>query len=416
MKRFLLAFGLFSFFCSCGFSEDWPQWRGLHRDGKSPETNLLETWPEGGPPLVWLYKNAGPGYGGPAIVGDRMYILVGRKGKTRLVAIDNKQGTDIWEAEIGDIFRNDWGDGDRSTPTVDGDRIYALGAQGDLVCVHAKDGSVVWKKSLIDDLGGEIPFWGYSESVLIDGDHVICTPGGDRGTIAALNKLTGEVVWQTEELTEGAHYASVVHANFTPAPHLVQLTSENVVGISKTDGKVLWSVPWPGRIAVIPTPVVSENRVFATSGYGSGCKLVELSGNASAVQANEVYASKKMKNHHGGVVLVNGHVYGYSDEVGWLCLDLQSGEELWSNNEKLGKGAVTYADGHLYCLGESSGDVVLVEASPEGWKESGRFTLNPQSTHRKRQGAIWTHPVISQGRLYLRDQDLIYCFDLAGKS
>jgi outer membrane protein assembly factor BamB len=321
----------------------------------------------------------------------------------------------VWTAEIGEIFRNGWGDGARGTPTVDGDRVYALGAEGNLICAQTKSGEILWKISLEEDLGGSIPNWGYSESPLVDGDHVLCTPGGDKGAIAALDKMSGKLIWQTEDFTDTAHYASIIPSKFAAMRHLVQLTQENAVGISPADGTTLWSIPWPGRVAVIPTPVVSEGSVFVTSGYGSGCKLIRLASAGDKIEATEAYESKLMKNHHGGVVLADGHIYGYSDGVGWLCMELETGKEVWSEKEKLGKGAITYADGHLYCLSEETGEVVLIAASTEGWNEKGRFTLTPQTTHRKSDGGIWTHPVISHGRLYLRDQEFVYCFDISQK-
>ncbi len=394
-------------------AEDWPQWRGIERDGTSAETDLLEKWPDEGPKLVWLYKKAGPGYSGPAVVGNRVYLLIARKKKTQLVAINAETGEDVWTAEMGEIYRNNWGDGPRGTPTVDGDRIYALGGEGELVCARTQDGDVMWRVSMVDDLGGKIPVWGYSESVLVDGDHVICTPGGSQGAIVALDKLTGKIVWQTEDLTATAHYSSLLHAKFSPHPHYVQLLEDSVVGIAPQDGQVLWSQPWEGRVAVIPTPVVVENSVYVTSGYGAGCKLLKLAQNGNEIAATEAYNSKVMKNHHGGVVLVDGHIYGYSDNAGWMCHELESGKEIWTEREKLAKGSITYADGHLYCLSEETGELALIAASPDGWKESSRFKIDPQTTHRKPYGRIWTHPVISNGRLYLRDQELFFCFDIS---
>src|SRR5690606_33684454 len=253
------------------------------------------------------------------------------------------------------------------------------------------------------------PKWGYTESVLVDGDRVICTPGGSKGTMAALDRATGKTLWQSKEWTDGAHYSSPLVREIHGVRQYIQLTEKTLAGVRASDGKVLWRSPWPGTIAVIPTPIEHENHVYVTSGYGVGSKLVEV---AKDFSVKEVYFNKNMKNHHGGVIRVGEHLYGYSDGVGWLCQDFKSGEIVWREKDKLGKGAIACADGMLYCLSEQDGSVVLIDASPKGWNERGRFVLDPKSKSRSPRGAIWTHPVISNGRLYLRDQEYIYCYDV----
>jgi outer membrane protein assembly factor BamB len=259
------------------------------------------------------------------------------------------------------------------------------------------------------DLGGSTPGWGFSESVLVDGDRVLCTPGGSQGAVAALDKTTGKLLWQSKEFTDAAQYASIVPAEIHGKRQYVQLTMKSLAGIAAEDGKLLWKSPWPGQTAVVPTPIVRGDLIYITSGYGVGSKLVHVS---EKLSASDRWSNKVMKNHHGGVILVGEHVYGHSDGAGWVCQDFKSGEMVWSERRKLGKGAVACAGGRLYCLDESDGTVVLIEASPESWKEHGRFRLDPQSEVRSSRGRIWTHPVISSGRLYLRDQDLVYCYDV----
>ena len=385
---------------------DWPQWRGPDRSDVSQETGLLKSWPEGGPKRVWLYENAGHGYSGPAVVKGKFFTIGTRSGSEILLVLDANTGQELQTIKLGAVLDNDWGDGPRGTPTVDGDRVYALTGPGKLVCVDATGGKILWQVSM-QDLGGETPRWGYTESVLVDGEVVLCTPGGSKGTVAALDKMTGKVRWQSKEFTEAAHYSSIVPARINNTPQYVQRTEKSVVGISASDGKLLWETSFPGRTAVIPTPIVRGNEVYVSAGYGSGCKKVSIGpGNKVTV----VYENKVMKNHHGGVILVGDYLYGYGDP-GWVCQDFKTGELVW-NERKLGKGAVGYADGMLYCLEESSGTVALVEASPKGWNEHGRFKLEPQTKIRSSRGRIWTHPVISNGKLYLRDQDLIYCYDV----
>ena len=386
---------------------DWPQWRGPDRSDVSKESGLLKAWPEGGPKRVWLYENAGNGYSGPAVSKGKLFTLGTRDGNEILLVLDAATGKEVLAAKIGAILDNDWGDGPRGTPTVDGDRVYAMSGRGYLVCMKIADGKILWEVSMTK-LGGERPKWGYTESILVDDQQIVCTPGGSKGAVAALDKMSGKVRWQSKEFTEPAHYSSIVPAQINGTAQYIQRTEKSVVGISPREGKLLWETSFPGRTAVIPTPVVRGNEVYVTAGYGAGCKLVRIGpGN----EVTLVYENKVMKNHHGGTVLVGEHLYGYSDENGWTCQDFSTGEALWKHRG-LGKGAIGYADGMLYCVEESSGNVVLAEASPKGWSEKGRFKLNPQTKIRSARGRIWTHPVVSNGKLYLRDQDLIYCYDV----
>jgi outer membrane protein assembly factor BamB len=393
---------------------DWPQWRGPNRDDVSSETGLLKSWPKEGPAKLWMFDNCGVGYSGPAVVKDRLYIL-GARGETEfLLAIDVSSGKELWDLKLGEKLGNNWGDGPRSTPSVDGDNIYALSAKGDLACAD-KSGKLLWKKSLVKDLGGKVPNWGYSESPLVLNDKVICTPGGEKGSIVALNKKTGDLLWQATDLKSDAHYASAVPRKAADGKlEIVQLLPDQGVGVDAETGKVRWTTSWGKPVAAIPTPVIKDNLIYFTSGYGVGCKLVEISPE-NKVQIR--YENKEMKNKHGGVILLDGHIYGHSDKVGWMCQDFQTGEAVWRDREKkLEMGSVTYADGRMYCLGEDTGDVVLVEPSTEGWKEHGRFTLSPQTDQRKPAGKIWTHPVVSDGKLYIRDQNLLFSFDVRQES
>lgn len=387
---------------------DWPQWRGPDRTDISKETGLLKSWPAGGPKQVWLFKDAGLGYSGPAIVGGKLFTMGIREGGEQLIAVDAKEGKALWSVKIAEILKNGFGDGPRGTPTVDGDRIYALSGRGTIVCASVADGKILWQRTM-KEFGGNTPGWGYTESVLVDGNKVVCTPGGAQGAIVVLDKKTGEPVWQSKEFTDGAHYASIIAANHGGTRQYIQLTEKHVVGVSAEDGKVLWTSDWPGKTAVIPTPIFHDDHVYVTSGYSVGSKLIKL---AQSNEASEVYFSKTMINHHGGVILVDGHIYGYSDGNGWTCQNLMTGEKVWVEKDALGKGAIAYADGKFYCLGEKDGTVALIDASPKGWKEHGRFKLEPQTTQRSPRGQIWTHPVIVGGRLYLRDQELLSCYDV----
>ena len=388
---------------------DWPQWRGPDRTDVSKESGLLKSWPEGGPKRVWLYENAGAGYSGPAIVNGKFYILGTRDGGEILLVLDANTGKELRTTKLDRIHDDDRGDGPRGTPTVDGDRVYAMTGRGTVLCVSATDGKILWQVTM-QSLGGEVPRWGYSESVLVDGQRVICTPGGSKGALAAFDKMTGKLLWQSKEFKDPAHYSSIVPARINNTAQYVQRTEKSVVGIAVEDGKLLWETSFPGRTAVAPTPIVRGNEVYVTAGYGAGCKMVRIEpGNKVTV----VYENKVMKNHHGGVVLIGEHIYGHND-LAWVCQNFKTGEEVWSH-AAFRKGAVAAADGMLYCIEEGRGLVALVEATPEGWKEKGQFKLDPQTKIRAARGMIWTHPVISNGKLYLRDQDLISCYDIKAK-
>jgi len=405
---FLLALSVLT---SSIHAADWPTFRGADRTDVSAETGLLKTWPADGPKRVWLNEDAGLGYAGFAIVGGTLYTMGARDAVEYVIAIDAATGKEKWSAESGALLTNGWGDGPRATPTVADGKVYALSGKGVLVCLEAVDGKELWRTSMTD-LGGKVPGWGYCESPLIVGDLVVVTPGGSQGTLAAFDKSTGMKVWQSEGWMDGAQYASAIAVDHNGAKQIIQLTMQSIAGVNAANGAVLWRTDFPGKTAVIPTPIFSEGQVFVTAGYGVGCKSVKI-GPGNAVE--ELYANNDMENHHGGVILLQGHLYGHSNKSGWTCMDFKSGAVKWQEKEALGKGAIHFADGMFYCLEEKTGTVALIEASPEGWKEKARFTLSPQTTQRNPKGMIWTHPVISGGKLFLRDQELLFCFDVSGK-
>ena len=390
------------------FGADWPQWRGDSRRDHSPDKGLLAQWPQEGPKQVWSFNNAGSGYAGFAIAKDSLFTMGLRDGMEFLIAVNASTGKELWSSSAGQKYPNGWGDGPRMTPTVDGDRVFAIGGQGLLICVEAKNGKLIWSKNLVTDLGGQLQDWGYTESPLVVGDIVICTPGGPQGTLAGLDKSSGAVRWRTSGLTDKAQYSSPILIQHEGQPQVVQLVMNRFFGVSPKDGSVLWKKDFPGRVAVIPTPIYEDGIVYVTAGYGVGCEAVRLGTNNSIAP---LYSNKVMKNHHGGVVCVDGYLYGHSDGAGWVCQELKTGKEIWSH-KGFGKGSVTYADGKLICLDERNGDVALVEASTQGWKELSRFKLAPLSSKRSSQGGIWPHPVVVNGRLYLRDQELLHCFNV----
>lgn len=389
---------------------DWPQWRGTDRTDISKETGLLKSWPEGGPKVLWINKDVGLGYSGYSIAGGKLFTLGLRGDDELLIAVDVKTGKELWATPVGPILKNNWGDGPRATPTVDGDMVFALSGTGALLAAKTADGKEVWKTNM-RDFGGKTPGWGFCESVLVDDGKVICTPGGGQGTLLALDKATGKKVWQSEGWSDGAQYSSPIVATHNGKRQYIQLTMQNVAGVEAKTGKVLWKSAWPGKTAVIPTPIYKDGHVYIASGYGVGCKLVKLGADGTA---ENVWENTNMVNHHGGVILVGDKLYGYSDKGGWTCQDFKTGDVTWAA-KNLGKGAIHCADGMFYCLDEGSGTVALIEVSDKGWNEKGRFKLTPQTERRSKSGRIWTHPVVSDGKLYLRDQELLFCFDVKGK-
>jgi outer membrane protein assembly factor BamB len=414
---------------------DWPQWRGVHRDGHSTSTGLLQKWPEGGPKLVFKTDKIGAGYSSPAVVGGKMYIMgtdaismdKPEGENSVLYCLDALTGKENWKqtiSKISDVPIKDWGGFPRSTPTVDGDQVFALTAQGDLACFNAADGKKVWAKNLKADLGGGVPGWGYSESVLIDGDKLICTPGGGKGALAALDKKTGKELWRSTDITDNAGYSSVIIADVGGFKHYVQQSMAGTFGVNPADGKKLWRVENKAyKVAVIPTPVFYKDHVFATAGYSAGCKLIKLAKTTDGIDATTVYTSKGVSNHHGGVVQVDDYLYTHDATAGrWVCLKFittapEDGDPKFEwISKKQEKGSVTYADGCLYTYGENKGACALIKADPKDWIETGRFTIPETSKIRsKKRGQIWTHPVIANGKLYLRDYEWLFCFDVAAK-
>lgn len=409
-QRVGLALGLLTLTHSAT-ALDWPQWRGPNRDDISQEKGLLKDWPSGGPKQAWVYSDAGLGYAGFSVADGRVFTQGARGEREFLIALDEKSGKELWVLEFSDLLKNGWGDGPRGTPTVDGDLVYSISGTGEIVCAQVKDGKKVWQSSM-GKFGGSKPNWGYTESPLIDGNRLICTPGGNKGTMVALDKKKGTLLWQSKEFTEGAQYSSPVPAVIHGKRQYVQLTQKAFAGVDAETGKTLWKHDWPGRTAVIPTPIVQGDEVFICSGYGVGSALYKVQASGDVV---EVYSNKNMKNHHGGVLLLDGHLYGYSDGLGWVCMKWADGEVVWEERDALRKGAISYADGRLYCLDETNGELALAEASPKGWKEHGRFKLNPQAEDRPVKGKVWVHPVIANGRLFLRDQRFVVAYDIKAR-
>jgi len=387
---------------------DWPQFRGPNRDDISRETGLLKAWPKEGPPLVWHIKGIGRAYSSVSVVGDRIYTLGNVDNVSKVFALARGDGKILWSAEIGPSGGNLG-----STPTVDGDRLYALGQKGDLVCLHTGDGSRVWHRDLAKDFNGSRGGWDYCESPLVDGDRLIVTPGGKAATMVALDKKTGETIWKCAIPVKSpeAGYSSIVIAEVGGIKQYVQLLNGGVVGVS-TDGKPLWQYEKLGpNTANIPTPIVLNDRILAVAGYGKGGALLKLTAGGNEVKVKEIYFKHELTNKHGGVLVVGDYAYGDTDDRGMpYCAEVKTGNIKWKREREgngRGSASVTYADGRLY-FHYDNGVVALVEASPDGYKETGSFQVETD-------GSAWAHPVVVGGRLYLREGNSLYCYDVRGK-
>jgi outer membrane protein assembly factor BamB len=404
--------GVCAFFSvSSALGDDWVQFRGPNRDDVSKETGLLQQWPAGGPALAWQATGLGGGFSGVSVAAGRIYTMGEDATSCYVRSLDEATGKVLWSAKVGAVGGGNGHPGPRCTPAAAGSMIVALGQFGDLVCLEAGNGKEVWRTNLAADLGGAMMSgWGYSESPLVDGNRVICTPGGAQGVLAALDLKTGKVAWRSTEWTDKAAYSSVVPATIGGVKQYIQLTGDSVAGVNPIDGKLLWKAARSGRTAVIPTPIVAGNLVYVASGYGAGSNLFRVESAGGKFTAQQVYASKEMVNHHGGVVKVGDYAFGFSDKAGWSWQDFTTGA-LVSSDQSLGKGSVTFADGRLYLrLEGGKGTVVLLEPSAKGWSEKGRFDQPDRSKLNS-----WPHPVVANGRLFIRDQDVLFAYDVKQK-
>ena len=412
---------------------DWPGWRGPARDARSTDTGLLQQWPEGGPPLSWSAEGLGSGFSSVAVVGERIFTLGDVGEEQHVIALSAEDGSPLWRTVIGPSWSEaDLYPGSRSTPSIAGDTVYALGSDGDLVALTIDTGVVRWRRSL-SEMGGAVAMaragvnWRFAESPLVDGDRVVVTPGAPDAALIALDRRSGEVVWRAaipelgDRGSDGAAYSSIVVSHGAGVEQYVQLLGRGVVGIRASDGRFLWGYNRIANdVANIPTPLVQGDHVFTSTGYDTGAALLELrpAGEDSGgplVEAHEVYflEGEVFQNHHGGMVLHEDHVYtGSGHNRGFpLCLELRSGRVAWGpvRNDGRGSAAIAYADDRLYFRNQD-GLVVLVAATPEEYREHGRLRISEV------RDPSWSHPVVSDGRLYLREQDRLYVYDVRAPS
>jgi outer membrane protein assembly factor BamB len=403
-KRSLATLGALATLCSIAASSqtsDWHQWRGPNRDGKSAETGLLKSWPAEGPPLAWHTAEAGVGYSSFSSANGRLYTLGDRDETGFVIALDAATGKRLWATPNGPSYYNSYGSGQRGTPTIDGDRLYALSATGDLACLDTATGRVIWHKDIVSEYRSSIPEWGYSESPLVAGDRVIVHAGGPNASIVALNKLTGATLWSTE--SDRAAYSSGVTARVGDVTEAIYFSDHRTIGVDVRDGRLLWSYDRASNAtANIATPIVSGTRVLVSSGYDTGTGLLELSPSG----AREVYFTRNMQSHYSSPVLVGDYVYGLSDAI-LTAMRFADGAVAW-RNRGVGKGSLIYADERLYLYSED-GVVGLAEATPEAYRERGRFRLPGNHP------PTWApNLIITNGKLMLRNQEHVYAYDVRG--
>ncbi len=403
---------------------DWPQWRGAARDGRSAETGLLQEWPEGGPPLAWKTSGLGGGYSSVSVAGERIFTMGDLGDGQYVMALSRADGRQLWKTRVGETHEDQYL-GPRSTPTVDGDRIYLVSTDGVVVCLAADSGEKLWSRNLPEQFGGRLMKamgtydWKFAESPLVDGDRVIVTPGASAAAVVALDKASGEELWRSaipelgEAGTDGAGYSSVVISEAGGIRQYVQLLGRGVIGVEAETGRFLWGYNRVANdVANIATPLVQGDQVFVSTGYGTGSALLELSKTEDGIEAREVYflAADTMQNHHGGLILHRGHVYtGTGHNKGFpLAVEMATGKVAWGPVRNAGENsaAVSYADGRIY-MRYQNGLMILIEATPDEYRERGSFMI-PEV-----EKESWAHPVVAGGRLYLREQDNLWVYDVS---
>jgi outer membrane protein assembly factor BamB len=396
-------------------ADDWPQWRGSNRDGVSKETGLLKEWPAEGPKLLWQAKEMGGGYSTLSVVGEWIYVMGNEGMENEFVqALAVKDGKRAWSTRVGKVGKNEGPQypGSRSTPTVDGDLLYALGSDGDLACVEKANGKVRWSKNLRSDFGGKPGNWVYAESPLVDGDLLVCTPGGSDATIVALNKKSGETIWKSAVPGgEQAAYASAIVVDFGGVKQYVQFLQKGVVGVDAKTGKLLWRYDQTakGSPANIPTPVAADGLIYSGTGRGGG-GLIKLKKTGDTFEVEQIAFTPKLPTAIGGAVKAGNHLYGTTSRA-LVCAEFTTGTLKWEESA-IGAASLCAADGRLYLHGEN-GQVALVEATPDSYREKGRFT--PPDQPNRGNAKAWAYPVVANGRLYIRDLNSLWCYDVKAK-
>ena len=409
---------LYFFFTLSGFNAaaqktpEWPCFHGPNRTNKSTETGLLQNWPKGGPELLWTVSGLGEGYSSVSAGGGLLYAAGMNNNQTYVFAFD-LDGKLVWKKPNGNAWSTtlSWATsytGSRSTPAYDNGVVYHLGELDRLTAFDSKTGKEIWNRELVRDFDAELPEYGYSESVLIDNDNLFVRPFGKKGFQICLNKRNGELIWTNTEIPGSAGYTSLVIKEFGGYRQIIGSSSNCYYGVDTRTGKLLWKVDFENQRGLNVTDAIVYNEyVFFSSGYGKGSMLVKLKASGKGIIPETVWQSELMDNHHGGVILHNGYLYGSgSNSKGWFCLEFMTGKQIWNTG---GKGSLTYADGMIYLLDER-GTMKLVRATPDKYELTGEYKVPEGGV-----GMFWAHPVVCGGRLYIRHADKLYAYDISGK-
>ncbi len=382
----------------------WPRFHGPKGDNLSTDTGLLKQWPEEGPKLLWTAKGLGHGFASVTLAGGLIYSAGNKDKKTIVTAVD-LDGNTVWQKDNGQAWTGSY-PGARGTPTIDGDRIYHESPVGQVACMDAQTGQPIWSLNILKEFEGQNITWALAESVLVDGDRLICCPGGNKASVAALDKMTGKTVWTAKSTGVKASYASPVLAECQGLRMILTMNSKAFLGVNADNGELLFTFPHETTYDVNATsPIYHDGQVFVCSGYGSGSAMFKLKVEGQKASVEQVWKSKDLDNHHGGVILLDGYVYGAASGGRWMCLDWKSGEKMYAERG-VGKGSLTYADGMLYTLSEQR-DLGLVEATPKGHKVISKFKVPSGG-----EGPSWAHPVVCGGRLYVRHSDQLFAYDV----
>ncbi|MDR0328081.1 MAG: PQQ-like beta-propeller repeat protein [Planctomycetaceae bacterium] len=420
-------------FCSVAIAAEpsWTVFHGQNQDNVSTETGLLKTWKEGGPPLHWKNDEIGntefPGYAGVTVAEGRVFTAGNVKtgnsdqnAKSVVFALDEKTGKEIWHYANGRA----WVDkrhfpGERSTPTIDGNRVYAFSSFGFLACIEAATGKEIWSKNIRDEYEAKLPTWAYAESPVVDGDKVVCWIGGEKAAACALDKMTGKTIWETPSTGAVGNYATMCVFDYADRRIYVNMNQTGFLAVDAKTGEQLFAGPHKTEWDVMATmPYFFDGKLSITSGYGTGSKLYKLNVNGKTITPEEIWAKPEFDNMHGGVVIKDGYAYTathyYKKGRNWMCIKLEDASTAWEN-PGVGMGAITCADGMLYCTSEKEPyEVALVKATPEKYEETGRFEL-PAEEEEGGVGMFWAHPVVCNKKLYLRHGTILYCYDVAEK-
>ncbi len=392
---------------------EWPCFHGIDRTNKSKETGLLEKWPENGPEQLWTVSGLGKGYSSMSIAGGYLYTAGMIEKQTYVFAFD-LSGKQVWKKQNGTSWQTTMSHaraytGSRSTPTFNDGIVYHLSDLGRLAALNSQTGDEIWVLELRQEFDAEIPEYGYSESVFIEGERLYCNPAGNKGFMICLNKKSGDLIWANTEIPGSVGFSSPVIGEFAGFRQLINLSSNCIYGVDTKTGSLLWSVEYENqRSNNCPDPIYHDGYVFASSGYGKGSILIKLTSSGNTIIPETVWHTDLMDNLHGGVILHDGYLYGSgNNERGWFCLDFKTGKQMW--RERSGMGSLIYADGMFYCLGER-GMMNLVKATPEKYEAVCSFQVPSGG-----EGMFWAHPVVCGGRIYVRHEDKLFAYDINGK-